>query len=167
MKTVRIALVLAACAALSACKSGETAPDPAASDEAFDGINSGKWAVNSRMSTMDQAQADAVGAERVQELMNEERNADMCLDYSDRSHPPVSMFYPTNEACSYGNFSMANGRINATLKCQSDRGDPTRLSGSYDKKSFTVTITKQIPNDAGGEPGERTFSTSGRFKGNC
>ncbi|MCW1403222.1 DUF3617 domain-containing protein [Novosphingobium sp. MW5] len=103
----------------------------------------------------------------MQELMNEEREAELCLDYSERSRPPVPMFYPTNEACSYGSFSMANGRISATLKCQSDHGDPTRLSGSYDKKSYTVTITKQIPGENGAEPGERTYSTSGRFKGNC
>lgn len=61
---------------------------------------------------------------------------------------------------------MANGRISAVLKCPSDKGEPTRLSGRYDKKSYSVTITKRLSGE-GGENGERTFSTSGRFKGSC
>jgi beta-glucanase (GH16 family) len=166
MKAIHPALILIACLGMSACSKGDTAPDGTASDEAFDGINAGKWDVRSQLSSMDQSQLDAIGEERAQEMMGEERSAQMCLEYSERTKPPVGMFYSSAETCSYDSFSMSGGRISATLKCASDKGEPTRLSGRYDNKAYSVTITKTLADDSG-EPGERTFVTSGRFKGTC
>lgn len=89
-------------------------------------------------------------AERVDELMREERTAEMCLDYSERSKPPVKFLYAGSEACTFTSFSMVGGRIKGTMACAGDGPEPTRMTGSYNKASFTVTMSKQVPGDEGG-----------------
>lgn len=93
MTVARIALTLAACVSIAACSRAANAPDTGASEDVFDGINAGKWDVRSRLSSMDASQAEDIGEERAQEMMEEERSAQMCLEFSERSSPPVSMFF--------------------------------------------------------------------------
>lgn len=166
MKTIRLTLAFAVLAGLSACSAGGDAPVTAETEEAFDGIRAGKWDIRSRLASIEMTRDDLASEERAEELMREERAAEMCLDYSERSKPPVTFLYAGTEACSYTSFSMAGGRIKATLACAGDGAEPTRLSGSYDKASFAVTISKQTTSDDG-RTMERSFSTSGRHKGNC
>lgn len=151
---------------LGGCDNSPDTPVAGESEEAFDGIRAGKWDVRSRLTSMEVARDDADSAERVDALMREERAAEMCLDYSERSKPPVRFLYAGAEECSFTSFSMVGGRINGTMACAGDGPEPTRMTGSYDKASFTVTVSKQVPADEG-RTSERSFSTSGRHRGNC
>ena len=151
---------------LASCGDSADMPEAAESEEPFDGIRAGKWDIRSRVASIDMNRDDAVSAERAEELMREERAAQQCLDYSERSKPPVTFLYAGTEACTYTSFTMAGGRIRAILACAGDGAEPTRMSGSYDKASFNVTVSKLSTGDDG-RTLERSYSTSGRHKGNC
>ncbi|PLK25912.1 DUF3617 family protein [Novosphingobium sp. TH158] len=167
MKLTCRTLALALALPLAACSSsGSDADQAALAEEAVDGLASGKWDISSRLASMDLSQADPDGVERAQEMMQEERTNTMCLELSQRTSPPATMFYPGNEPCSFKSFTMAKGRITGRLQCASDTIEPARLTGHYDQKAFSVTIIKTLPGNEG-RTTERTYSTGGRHKGTC
>lgn len=157
---------LALATALSACSGSSDAPVAESSGKAVEGLSEGKWDVRNRLATMDQAELESLGEERAAEMMREEKGGEHCVSFSERTNPPVGMFYPTSEACTFVEFSMGKGSLRGKISCPTGGSEPMRMSGHYDAKSFSVTITKRVEGEFG-QDAERGYTTSGKFKGTC
>ncbi|MFM5932340.1 MAG: DUF3617 family protein [Novosphingobium sp.] len=166
MKVHHSCLALALISALSACSGSDDAPVVQSSEAAFDGLTEGQWDVRSHLATMDQAEMETLGEDRAAELMRDEKSAEHCLGFSQRTQPPVGMFYPTSETCTFVEFSMGKGLMRGKISCPSTGAEPMRMSGHYDAKSFSVTITQRGEGEFG-QDSERSYATNGKLKDTC
>lgn len=163
----RTALLPIACAmALAACGS-EREPEVNATNASVaevaeqvreasggdDFIQPGKWVSQVRFEEMSMPGMPADTTQRMNEMMGAGRSLESCLSEEDSKRPSEG-FFAGNDSCRYERFTMAGGKIDASLRCTGDGVTQLmEMEGSYspDRYSLRMTSTMEGPPGPAGD----------------
>lgn len=125
----------------------------ATADEEF--IRPGKWVSQVRFEEMSAPDIPRSAERQVNELLDEAQTFESCLSEEQAKQPRGALFTNAGEQCRYENFTMGNGKIDATMKCsQNGATQTTRMEGDYSPDSYQLRMTSSVDNLMGGEAGE-------------
>lgn len=158
---VRLAIGLAGTLLLAGCGSGdadkgggsvalENASIGEARTQARDALKlqPGQWEVAVNIVKVDIPGAPPEVAGAMGEAMGKRgRTLSHCITPEEASRPPEEMMGGDSGQCRYENFTMAGGRINATMLCRAGQGDgETRMvmAGAYSPTSYDMDLTMTL-----------------------
>lgn len=105
----------------------------------------------------------------IKAAVGEAATASACVGEAEGKKPQPALFAAAGDTCTYQNFYMARGRINADMRCRRDgaEGDiMVMVQGTYDTDSFDLTTdTRTILAGAGDI--HATGTLTGRHAGQC
>ncbi|MEI9850952.1 MAG: DUF3617 domain-containing protein [Sphingomonas sp.] len=106
-------------------------------------FNPGKW--ESRIELLDMQmpgmeKMPPAMAEQLKAKMAEARVVSSCMTPEDAKRPGSEMFTgDRNNKCTFSNYTLAGGRIDATMVCREPQGEMTmRMTGTFAPESFVV-----------------------------
>ena len=161
---MRIALILASAALLTACNRepdvkmenasvGEVAKEmrKQASNDRF--INPGQWQQTVTMVSIDAPGMPPEARAMMSEAMGEAQVHDVCLSPEQAKSPREDFFAGADKNCRYEHFNWGGGKIDPKLNCKHPNATQTMvLVGDYQPNSYTMTMT--ATNVGGGPQGE-------------
>jgi hypothetical protein len=182
-EAMRAALLLIACTlSFAACNKGPQINEKnasvevvankvqaAAGDQGF--VDPGRWETKVSVLDVDIPGMPPQMAAQMKKTMGkmQENTFDSCLTEEDVKRPKEDFFAGKNKDCRYDRFTMADGKIDAALRCDGkpEGGAMTMtINGSYSRDSYEATMAMDV---AGGREGGmkiRSHSESHRV-GQC
>lgn len=172
----RIALIAVLALPLTACGSKDDAvavkdakPAEVASAVAASSVRPlpGKWESRVKIARMDLPGMPAEMAAQMQKGMGLDKAFSTCLTPAQAEKPDGSFFQQGASGCTYDNFTMADGRIDAKMTCtNAGASQVVTMNGSYSAESYDITTTSAAKID-GQIPMNMTMTVSSRRIGDC
>jgi hypothetical protein len=154
---------------LAACSDTDAADQKAAqvaeANEAALKLDAGQWETTTEITAVD-SQDNGKPVLKVGKSV-----ASACIAETERKHPPVAVLAGMDKAgCSYDNFYMSRGRINAAMRCDKTPGVPGTVlvssDGHYTAATFETDTTMQTYLSGDGDA-KATAKVSGKRVGAC
>lgn len=154
---------------LAAACSGDAGADREAADAAARkamALNAGQWRTSAQYSDVKVVDGDTPAIEAA---VGEATTASACVGEAEGKKPRPELFAAAGDSCTWQNFYMSRGRINADMRCRRDgaSGDiMVALQGTYTADSFDLeTNTRTVLSGPGDI--EATGTLTGRHAGAC
>lgn len=151
---MRRPIILAACASMAIATSAAA-------------IDPGQWQSTTQMTDI-QLPGDVPPqvADMVRQQMGEAASSSMCITQDDIDDAPQRLFDQSEGECSYSEFNMEGGQLNATATCDTGQGTLTMtMSGTYTATTYEMQMS--MNGDAGMGPMSMTYETTGERAGSC
>lgn len=184
----RLMMVPVACLALAACQqqagggngTGQVSLTNASPEQVAEAakaagttgiaFNPGKWESKVELLDMDMSGIEGLPPEfaaKMKAKLMEARVISSCMSPEQAKRPDSSVFTGEHKSnCTFSNYDMANGKIDATMVCKGKAGDTTlHMTGSFGADTFTV---EQEITAGGPKGGMHTKArVTGRRVGDC
>jgi hypothetical protein len=130
-----------------------------------DMLMAGQWETKSLIRSI---AASGLPAESKEEIKGTEAAIVQCLPEEDRARPTPRFFTGSDEGeCSYGSFSMKDGKIDAAMACTGTPGSLNfALSGTYTQTSYDIDARATRSGGAGAAV-NGSAKLSGTWLGAC
>lgn len=127
----------------------------------------GRWETRIRIERMEMPGMPAGMAQQMQQSIGAAQGFATCLKPEDVEKPDASFFQKDASGCTYENFSMANGRIEGRMVCNSEGGRTVMtMAGTYGETAYTMRTTNETSTE-GAPPVKMTIAVESRRTGNC
>jgi hypothetical protein len=130
-------------------------------------LQPGQWDVAVNMTKVEIPGAPPEVAQALGGAMAKQaRTFSHCLTPAEANRPPADVIGgESNGQCRYDNFSMAGGRMNATMICNAADGNQTRmtLTGTYTATSYDMGMDMRM--SGAGVPGGKGMNVQARTTG--
>lgn len=176
--TMAGAIALAACSSQEDAASGETADAAESSKGESDASVAakvaaadvtplpGRWEVRMQIKTFDIPGIPAEMKGMMQKQMGKLQSVATCLTPEEAAKPRGEFFQPGNDDCTYNNFSMEGGRIDASMACtQQGMTQDMRMQGTYSEDAYDIAI--QTKGEMQGKPMSMEMAITSRRVGEC
>jgi len=156
------ALLLLALVPLGACRQSE--PDVQATNASVEDvanqvraaseserfIQPGKWLSTVKFEQMSAPGVPEGTADRMNEMLGQNQTFESCLSDEEAKRPSEQFFAGKDNQCRYENFTMGDGKIDATMRCSAGAGEQVmRMEGSYSPDSYSLRMTSAVEGAAG------------------
>ena len=145
---IRTMIIVVPLALVSACKEQSPSVDAQNKDRAAaaaetadpNSLLAGKWETKQDIQAVYKADLNAASKE---EIRKTSASLDQCLPPEEQKRPDANFFAGGDESeCSYTEFAMRNGRLNATMSCTATPGTISMtLAGTYTPTSYALNAT--------------------------
>ena len=120
----------------------------------------GQWEITTRMLAMEMP---GMPAGLVKSMIGKPMTIRHCLSAADAASDPQALLRKSGANCSYGNFRMSGGTVDATMSCKQGGNVMTgRTSGRYTPTSYDMT--SQMSTSSGMKS---TSTATGKWIGPC
>lgn len=109
-------------------------------------IRPGKWVSTLSIEEMTAPGMPAGAAEQMQGMLGQGESFESCLTGDQASRPNEQFFAGANRQCRYENFTMGDGKIEATMRCGGEgAAQVMEMEGSYSPDSYELQMTSVAP----------------------
>ena len=132
-------------------------------------LRPGEWRIDSAL-TLDEvpgAPAEQIG--RLRQTLERKSTTSECLTPEEAARPNAGMFGQQNSRCTYENFEMSGGRIDATMRCPGAGGAEMvmKMDGSYAPDSYKMNAAMDMQGLSGSHSLKMTMRSTGTRVGEC
>lgn len=128
----------------------------ASADEQF--IRPGKWVSQVRFEEMTAPGVPENVAREMNQMLQQSQTFESCLTEEQAKRPREDFFTGSDSQCRYENFTMGDGRIDATMRCsQGDATQVTQMTGSYAPDSYQLQMASTVEGVAGASAGDMSL----------
>lgn len=172
------ALSIAACGALALAGCGEKKDGVEAKNESAESVaekvaNSGirpqpgRWESKMTIDKMEVAGMPPEAKEMMQKQMGAAQTFFSCLTPEEAAKPEGDFFQKGAEGCTYEHFTMADGKIDARMKCDQDgRTQVMTMAGTYGEDNYAIKMNAD-GEMAPGMPMSMAMTVSSKRVGEC
>lgn len=101
----------------------------------------GRWESTVKIEKLEIPNLPPQARETMQHQMGSAQNFASCLTPEQAAKPNAGFFQQGASGCTYDNFSMSDGKIDATMTCNHGGGkQKMSMSGTYGPESYTIAI---------------------------
>lgn len=127
----------------------------------------GRWEMTTKIDKLDFSDAPPEAKQMIQGMIGKTHVTTSCLTKEEADKPTPKFFGEKSDECTYDNFSLGGGKVDATMHCKQGAGIQTvNMHGTYTPDSYQMTV------DAKGAGHEgmmtnMTMSMNARHVGEC
>lgn len=149
-------LALAACGGPEVDKTNASAAEVAEAVADADGADlklaAGRWESNLEITEMNAPGMPPEMAQAMKGMLGEAQTFATCLTPEEAAKPTGDFFNKDAENCTYEQFRMGNGRIDAKMTCSQEGNKMTMaMAGTYSPKAYDMAMESQMA--GGGQAG--------------
>jgi Protein of unknown function (DUF3617) len=127
----------------------------------------GRWESRLKIARLDMGKMPPEAAQMMQKSLGVERVFTSCLTPEQVNRPNAGFFQQNASSCKYDHFSMADGKIAGTMRCDNGRGPASMtMSGTYDESNYNISVSSQAQLGAG-LPMNMTMAIAAHRTGAC
>lgn len=128
--------------------------------------NPGRWETSMKIEKMEMPGMNPQVQEQLKRSSAMTQSIFTCLTPEQVNRPDAGFFGASQSGCTYKNFSMTGGRIEAELNCNREGMQMhMTMQGTYSPDSYDVKVTNQA--DMGGRQMSTTMAMNARRVGEC
>ncbi len=168
---------------LAACNSGptvtatnasvqEVAAKVQAAQQDTNFLRPGKWMVKASIDELSVPGMPAGIADKMKQMGDSKPGTETCITKEDAAKPNAD-FFSGNKNCRYDHFTMAGGKIDATMRCSGSGGvQLMKMAGAYSPEAYRMTMQTELDRSSGAPvSGTETMTmkmhVDGKRIGNC
>jgi hypothetical protein len=165
---VTVSLVLLGCHSKNSVEAHNETPQAVATKVAQSGIKprAGRWEATTQVDKMDMPGMTPQAREAMQKAVGRKTTFASCLTQAEADKPEASFFENKNSHCKFDDFSMADGKIDATMTCNENGATrKTTMSGTYASDFYKIRM--DMNGTDRGKPMTMSMSTEAHRVGEC
>ncbi|QNN68177.1 DUF3617 domain-containing protein [Sphingomonas lutea] len=107
-------------------------------------VRPGRWESTVTIEEMSIPGMPAEASREMRGMQGQEQTSVSCLTEAEAKRPREDFFAGNNKSCRYDRFTMADGKIDAVMKCSNEGGTQTMtMQGNYSPTTYNMTMTMQ------------------------
>ena len=116
-------------------------------------LSPGKWQASVTIEEMSMPGMPAEMAEKMKSMAGQTQSQETCLTPEQAKRPSERMFAGNDKNCRYDRFTMADGKIDALMKCSANgRTQTMSMAGTYSGDTYNMRMATKASGAVASEP---------------